>query len=167
VLRHRCRPGALVLAFLMTSCGTPTGGSPNGDPAPPGPATSAASQPAPAPAGIPFVDFLTGVRHARYADYTGKPGTAVRGESAFEEMRRYLLDRYGGVQVSHSYTLGGADFDCIGSESPAPPGSVCPAGSVPVRRVTLAELVRFPTLQSFLGKGPDGGALPPVPSPPR
>lgn len=41
----------------------------------------------------------------------------------------------------------------------------CPEGTVPVRRVTLAELTRFTTLADFLGKDPGGaGGAPPVPS---
>jgi hypothetical protein len=43
-------------------------------------------------------------------------------------------------------------------------GGGCPDGSVPVRRITLAEMVRFPTLKEFLSKGPGGsGGLPTVP----
>jgi hypothetical protein len=136
----------------MTSCGTPDRAA--------APAVSGA-------AAVPFADFVAGVQRARYSDFAGKPGTEVRSEAAFEEMRRYLLDRYATARVSHSYVQDGATFDCAGSGGPAPSGSACPAGTVPVRRVTLAELVRFPTLQSFLGKDPGGGALPPVPSPPR
>jgi len=160
------RLGAVALLLLMTSCGTPDNSA-----NPPGPAVSAASQPAPSAASVPFPDFLAEVRRAGFRDYAGKPDTKVQGEPAFEEMRRYLLDRYGTARVGRSYVLGDATFDCVGADTlsagPSAPASPCPPGSVPVRRITLAELVRFPTLQSFLGKGPDGGGLPPVPSPSR
>jgi hypothetical protein len=142
------RWGAVALLLLITACGTPDRAA-----GPPGP--------------VPFADFVAGVQRARYGDYAGRPGTEVRSEAAFEEMRRYLLDRYATARVSHSYAQGDATFDCVGSGGPAPSGSACPPGSVPVRRVTLAELVHFPTLQSFLGKDPGGGGLPPVPSKPR
>jgi hypothetical protein len=46
---------------------------------------------------------------------------------------------------------------------PAP----CPVGSVPVRRITLGELVRFPTLSDFLGKSPAGPGRLPRAGPPR
>lgn len=43
----------------------------------------------------------------------------------------------------------------------------CPAGSIPMQRVTLAQTTRFPTLSAFLAKEPDGskpatdGVIPP------
>ena len=99
-------------------------------------------------------------------------------------MRSYLLDRYGNTSVVASYASGGVVFDCVrlaGTARPAPtPASpptgataratataqhACPAGTVPVRRVTLEQLARFPTLQSFLSKDGGGGGLPPIPSP--
>jgi hypothetical protein len=158
------RWGAVALLLLMTSCGTP-----NNAAGPPGQA-SAAHQPTPSAASVPFPEFLAEVKRASYRDYAGKPDTKVQSEPAFEEMRRYLLNRYGSARVGYSYALADATFDCIATDGagpsagPVPPGSACPAGTVPVRRITLAELVRFSTLQSFLGKGPDGGGLPPVPS---
>jgi hypothetical protein len=133
----------------MTSCGTPQNAA-----GPSGP---------PSAAPVSFADFVAGVQRARYADYAGRPDTRVQDEPAFEEMRRYLLDRYGTARVEHSYVLAGTTVDCLPSAGSASPGSVCPQGTVPVRRITLVELVRFPTLRSFLGKAPDGGGLPPVP----
>jgi hypothetical protein len=150
----------------MTSCGKPNGSAgPDETAAPSSVATSNASQPAPAAAKVSFADFLAGVRSARYSDYAGKPATKVRSVSEFEAMRQYLLDRYGTAKVSRSYVLRDATFDCIAQGSRVPSSAGCPSGSVPVRRVTLAALVQFPTLQSFLSKGPGGGSLPPVPSP--
>lgn len=150
---------ALLVLLVMTSCGRPggTAGSP-----PPG--VSGASQPAPSEGAEPAARFLDGVRTARYADFAGRPGTRVASEQAFEEMRRYLLDRYGTAPVSRSYLLGGATFDCLGPASQPATDAPCPPGTAPVRRVSLDELTRFPTLQAFLGKDPGGGGLPPVPS---
>jgi hypothetical protein len=153
---------ALFVLLAMTSCGVP-----NGNAASPGPGVSGASQPAPSAGAEPVAGFLAGVRSARYADYAGKPGTQVASEPAFEEMRRYVLDRYGTAPVSRSYLLGGATFDCVGTASAPAADAGCPPGTAPVRRVTLAELARFPTLQAFLGKDPGGGGLPPVPPPTR
>lgn len=143
--------------LVVTSCGTPGGTA-----AQSGPGVSSASQPTPAAGAQPVAEFLAGVRNARYGDYAGRPGARVAGEQAFEEMRRYILDRYAAAPVSRSYLLGGATFDCLGAAS-QPADSHCPPGTVPVRRVTLDELTRFPTLQGFLGKDPGGGGLPPVP----
>jgi hypothetical protein len=37
----------------------------------------------------------------------------------------------------------------------------CPPGTIPMRRVTLGGLARFPTLQAFMRKGPGGAGRPP------
>jgi hypothetical protein len=37
----------------------------------------------------------------------------------------------------------------------------CPAGTIPMRRVTLEDLTRFPTLKDFFRKGPRGAGRPP------
>jgi hypothetical protein len=37
----------------------------------------------------------------------------------------------------------------------------CPKGTIPVRRVTLEDLTRFPTLRAFMRKGPGGAGRPP------
>jgi hypothetical protein len=130
----------------------PSAGS--GSPSPVGPS-----------AGTSFAAFLDGVRSARYADFAGRGGAAVRDEAAFEEMRGYLIRRYGEAVPAGSVTdPAGAVFDCLSfPPSPHPSAAVtgCPAGSVPVRRVTLDELVRFATLADFLGKGPPGEGVPP------
>jgi len=145
-----------------------------------------------APAAVPLAAFVAEVAGARYADYAGKSGVAVRDEPPFEEMRRYLIGRYQGADVARSIASGGVVFDCLRQSGrvtrpPAPvdapsappldtappgttppdsaaaaPGGGCPDGSVAVRRVTLDELVRFPTLSAFLGKGPAGEGLPPT-----
>jgi hypothetical protein len=111
---------------------------------------------------VPFGTFLAGVRTARWRDYARRAGTRARGPEEFGRMRRYLLDQYAGAQVAHSYAESGAVFDCVGQPGAAG-GGPCPAGSVPVRRITLAQLTRFPTLAAFLAKSPGGhDQLPPA-----
>ena len=39
----------------------------------------------------------------------------------------------------------------------------CPAGCIPVRRVTLAEIARAGSMANYFQKAPGGGALPPSP----
>ena len=156
---HR-RSCALLVLLAATACGVSDENA-----APAAPVTSNATQPTPTGGAEPLPEFLGEVRGARYGDYAGSPGAMVRDEPAFEQMRHYVLDRYGTEPVSRSYLLGDATFDCLGTAGKPPPDSRCPPGTVPVRRVTLAELTRFPTLQSFLSKTPDGGSLPPVPPP--
>jgi hypothetical protein len=164
--------------FASASCGRPTTAAEG----------RAAASSAPAQA-VSFADFLAQVRTAGYADYAGKPGTNVDGEHAFNEMRQFLLDRYGNVHVAGSHLADDAVFDCIQSDrqsttapTPAlppptttqPPSgaetgigasapSSCPAGTAPVRRMTLEQLVHFKNLQSYLSKGPGGtGGAPPI-----
>jgi hypothetical protein len=131
---------------------------------------------------VPFSAFLDSVRSASYRDFTGRPGIRVRDDRAFAQMRSYLLDRYRDVHVVRSYAIGGAIFDCTEqagapvhppapasapSQSAGPQAGTqagCPQGSVPVRRMTLDDLVKFASLRQYLGKGPGGpGRPPPVP----
>ena len=37
----------------------------------------------------------------------------------------------------------------------------CPSGTVPIRRLTLEQLTRYPTLRDFFKKSPAGGSIPP------
>lgn len=142
---------------------------------------------------VSFDAFVASLSSARYQDYATGSGARVRDQAAFQEMRNYLQTMYQDTVVSHSYTdVGGGVFDCVrqgrptaSAPAPAPatvpttaPATVpsgaassaasgaagCPQGSVPTRRITLDDLVRFPTLQDFLGKSPGGGGLPPIPS---
>lgn len=160
---------AFAFAFVLSGCAAP------------GPPSAA---PAPSSSSVPFGDFVGGLNSARYADYAGRPGVAVRDEAAFEEMRGHLLRQYGSAIVLDTVSLMDVVLDCLRSDrfpgtppppqtpplaqvpqdSPATNASLCPAGSVPVRRVTLDEMVRFPTLADFLGKGPAGGGVPPATS---
>jgi hypothetical protein len=130
-----------VVTVLLAGCGA--AGPPSG-----GPARAAGTV-------VPFGTFLAGVRAARWRDYARRAATRARGPQEFGRMRRYLLDQYSGARVAHSYAESGAVFDCVGQPG-AVGGGTCPAGSVPVRRVTLAQLTRFPTLAAFLAKSPGG-----------
>lgn len=140
-----------VLVLLLAACGQSgagASGSGSGD-------TVGAPQ--------PFAAFVADVRSARFADYAGRSGVAVANAQDFEHMRAYLLQRYDGMQVARSYVSGGAVFDCQGTATGSSSAAGCPVGTVPVRRTTVSDLVRFPTLAAFLGKSPDGsGGLPPT-----
>jgi hypothetical protein len=138
----------------------------------------------------PLATYAATLSAARYSDYAGRPGVDVRDEAAFEDMRQYLIQRYADAQAATSVVSNGTVFDCIrqagdtASPPPAPPPSAsaqgsqgptasatqsaipCPAGSVPVRRITLDDLTRFPTLAAFQSKGPGAVGAPPTGTPP-
>jgi hypothetical protein len=118
---------------------------------------------------VPLVDYLAAVAAARYDDYARKPDARVRDEQTFEEMRQFVLDRYAGTDAARSVRIGDADFDCLlrhggtaVSAGHSPGRAGCPDGTVPVRRVTLAELVRFETVAGYLGRSPGRGGSPPT-----
>lgn len=156
---------------------------------------------------VPFETFVSTIEKAQFDDYRGKPGVRVTDEASFQRMKSYLLDRYRGIHVTHSFVEPGNVFvDCIptleqpslrrlGSDqrtidrsSPAildaprlttadakrgPFGErrfiditlkegardaagnerFCRGDTIPVRRVLLDDLVRFPTLDAFFRKG--------------
>jgi hypothetical protein len=183
-MKNRWRLGAVLVALLVAGCRATSPAGTDG----PAPAESGSAGPV-----TDFAGFLEQVHGARYVDYAGRPGTQVRDAARFEAMRQYLLDRYGHLSVAGSYRVGDAVFDCVARDaSPgvvstpvAPPSAPlaaspdvppvggaaasqspsCQAGSIPVRRITLADLVRFTDLAAFLGKDPGGGGVPPVPAP--
>ena len=157
-----------------------------------------------------FREFLTATERAQPNNYRGKPGVRVIDDAAFEKMKAYLIDRYRGVHVSHSFVGTEHGYvDCVpileqpsiknrqGSERtidrkppPVPegphpveperqqdafrapqsldirlkPGLLDPVGNerfchddtIPIRRITLEELTRFPTLEAFFRKGERG-----------
>jgi hypothetical protein len=118
-----------------------------------------------------FETFLADVSSATYQNYANLPGARVRDASAFQQMREYVLTRYQGVRVTQSFTDGsGAVFDCVQqptatADTATITTGACPTGTIPTRRITLTDLVRFPTLQQFLSKSPGGtGQLPLPPS---
>jgi len=169
---RRIMPLAMMTVLIVAACGQAAGSG-----------TGGAARDTDAANVIPFAVFLEGLRSARYADYAGRPGTRVRSQQAFAQMQTFLLARYKDVRVIQSYASGGAVFDCtrqtgIPAHPPEPTGipagaagtseaavqaQICPHGSVPVRRMTLSDLVRFPSLSQYLSKVPEGpGRLPPT-----
>jgi hypothetical protein len=62
---------------------------------------------------VNFKDFVSETRTARASYYLGKDRVRVRDESAFNEMKAYILDLYSGVQVRHSFAEGGHAVDCV------------------------------------------------------
>jgi hypothetical protein len=110
---------------------------------------------------IAFAEFIARARSASLADFGRGGDCRVRDAAAFAEMRAHLLERYREAVVVRSLLIDGQTFDCV-----AGPGGVavpsgeemgCPAGSIPVRRITLEEMVRFETLRDFLRKAPGSG----------
>ena len=159
----------LALLLLVSACASST--APPTDTASPPPGSAPASipppaPPSPAPAPAPqvqsFAAFVASVKAARYSDYAA-PKSKVESEAAFEGMRGYLLSRYENAKVPHSYLESGAVYDCLPSTAPA--GSQCPSGHAPQRRVTLADLTRYPNLAAFLGRPPGGPRIPNTPPP--
>ena len=66
------------------------------------------------PALQPFEAFFRSIATTSYDDVRAVPGTEVESESAFEEMRAYLLDLYDGVSVERSFVdNGGGIIDRI------------------------------------------------------
>ncbi len=149
---------------------------------------------------VSFHDFLSTTAASEFTSFaTADTANRVTSRPAFDQMRSYILEMYQGVDVTHSYTYGGAYFDCATTTSqpsvreghigrvatpptrlaPLHPGSrrvvspltqglrdaygnavSCPAGSIPMRRVTLDQTTRFPTLKAFLAKQPYSGTTP-------
>lgn len=120
-----------------------------------------------------FAQFL----HSQAAVDYGMLGkqAKVRDRAAFAQMQRYLFNRTNGMTVLGSLHQQGAVFDCIpqaqqpglrdGRAIAAPPpvptmrggaataernAQHCAAGSVPLRRISIAELASYPDLQTFL-----------------
>ena len=158
---------ATFLLFLVTACGSNSSTT--------GSSSSTNNSP------VPFNTFLQSVSQAQYSDYTQLSTTKVQNKQAFEEMRTHILNLYNGVKVNSTYMVNGQVFDCVavkGSVTPNPPKPVgtpgtqgqsgtstqtsCKDGTIPMQRVTLEQLVQFPTLQAFLAKSPGGSSLPPV-----
>lgn len=165
----------LAVFFSVSACGVSSSSTPGAS------STNVSNAP------LPFAAFLQQVEHAQYSDYAQRGSSRVQNEQAFQEMRSYILKKYVGVQVASSYNSNdGQIFDCIvrtseSSASPPPaqePTSTrglsnasmqtnCPDGTIPTKRITLAQLVQFPTLQAFLAKSPGGPSLPLPPTSPR
>lgn len=165
-LRWRA-PLAVAAVLLAAACAAPGGTADSGGSGSGG--TSVAGSNATGGAStaiVPFSEFLAGITSATYQQYAGEPGAKVRDAAAFGQMRAYLLNRYRQAEVTRTFAdADGGVFDCIAQAGTTGPVGTCPAGSIPTRRVTLDDLVRYPSLQQFFSKGPDGtGGLPPLPS---
>jgi hypothetical protein len=113
---------------------------------------------------LAFHDFLRAVRAAKYQDYAG----AVTKKD-FDKMRAYIVTYYKGVRVTRSFLSQETVTDCVvTSTQPALRNrfveAACGEGTIPLRRLTLPDLIRAKTLKGFLEKSPGEGA-PPVPPP--
>jgi hypothetical protein len=118
-----------------------------------------------------FTQFIQSVNDAHYSDYVHLSATKVESEQAFEKMRLAILKMYAGVRVVSTYMESGQPIDCtVTSTQFSHPSSIgiarseashlkdasstlpsaCREGTIPVIRMTLDTLVRFPTLQDFL-----------------
>lgn len=112
-------------------------------------------------------------------------GAKVHDELAFNEMKRYLFNRYNGLTVLRTVQQEGKLFDCILraqqpgmrdgaalASPPALPGAPaaaakaaadqrCDDGTVPLERLDLAAMVAYPDLTTFLHrqKAPRSAAL--------
>jgi hypothetical protein len=127
---------------------------------------------------LSLTQFLAAVRAAQYGQYAGRAGVRVADNNAFAETRAYILQRYDRIDVNQVkdslVDTGGAVFDCLPQTTstkspptpPKPRGDMttgdtlaqqnliksCPAGTIPVQRITLETLVRFPQLRNFFQK---------------
>jgi len=113
------KAGALALAFVLATSG------------------SLAFAQSEKPQFIPFSHFIENTRTANSGAFPARPDSKVKDASAFEEMRQSILDRYQGIDVTHSFLSGGQHYDCVpidqqpavrnfklSSISPAPPQSL-------------------------------------------
>ena len=119
---------------------------------------------------IPFREFLDATRVMNHI----REGRNLSDRN-FEAMRHHVLSLYQGVDVRQSYADGEDLFDCIPVEqqpsvrglglssiaAPPPPAedasagkSLCEAGTIPMRRIALEELMRFASLDEYLRKSP-------------
>lgn len=76
--------------------------------------SSGRSASASSPGIVPLPQLLARTRTARAAQYLKRPGSRVVGAAAFEQMRAYVLSRYRGVRVEHSFRdPAGRVVDCV------------------------------------------------------
>ena len=62
---------------------------------------------------VPFQSFVESTKLAPASDYTARKDRKVKDSGALEEMRQHILNLYQGVEVSHSFVLGGDHYDCV------------------------------------------------------
>jgi hypothetical protein len=110
------------------------------------------------PAGIiPFRDFVRMLEAATPDEYSARADSRLEDPSAFEEFRKYLIDRYSGVDVPHSFLDdAGRVIDCI------------PIEQQPALKGTDNKILKPPTLPELPvapGKSPPGEATAQSPLP--
>jgi len=64
---------------------------------------------------VPFQDFLEATK-APNSTVMNRPESRVKDSKSFEQMRRYILSLYAGVQVTHSFVADSSHFDCVPAE---------------------------------------------------
>jgi hypothetical protein len=62
---------------------------------------------------VPFRNFIDQTITANASDYLGQPSSKVKDDAAFEEMRQHILNTYRDVDVSHSFVVDSAYYDCV------------------------------------------------------
>ena len=62
---------------------------------------------------VPFTEFIANTHAANFNDFHTRSDSKVKDEASFEEMRQSIVDRYQGVQVTHSFLVGGLHYDCV------------------------------------------------------
>jgi hypothetical protein len=104
---------------------------------------------------VPFSNFIENTRTASSDDFSSRPDSKVRDASAFKEMRQSILDRYQGIDVTHSFLVGGQHYDCVPiDQQPAVRNfklssiSAAPPQSVAAKPVTAEGAVRPAQLDS-------------------
>jgi hypothetical protein len=131
---------------------------------------------------LPFTTFIQSVEEARHEDY-GVP------RDEFEAIRSHILEAYEGVEVTQTFVdPAGQTFDCVpidqqpsvrgtAAQRPRPPeppplpdlglpgtdrpaAESCAPGTVPMRRITIEEIIRHGSLEKFHQKSPFGGRHP-------
>lgn len=73
---------------------------------------NAAAQTAPAQF-VPFNKFLENTKAASSSDFLSRPQSQLKQPAALDEMRSAILERYKGVEVTHSFLLDGQHYDCV------------------------------------------------------
>jgi len=62
---------------------------------------------------VSFNEFIDNTKSTAADSLLRRPESNAKQPVAIEEMRKAILDRYNGVQVSHSFLLNGQHYDCV------------------------------------------------------
>lgn len=62
---------------------------------------------------VAFKDFIENTRSAPVTNFVSRAETKVKEPATFEEMRQAILERYKGVEASHSFVLDSQHYDCV------------------------------------------------------